>query len=166
MIGDATVSACGRYRYRLTRTWDAWSGLLTFVMFNPSTADALEDDNTIRRCLGYARDLGYGGIEVVNLYAWRATKPADLWAARASADIVGPENNAVLAEVLHKARQTDSLVIAAWGAHVRRDPQRVAEVCRMPNADRLHALAVTADGIPRHPLMLPLTARPEPWAVS
>lgn len=76
----AYLSADGLYRFALHRWWG--DGIrLGFVMLNPSTADAEIDDPTIRRCMGFARTLGFDGIRVVNLYAYRATKPADLWKA-------------------------------------------------------------------------------------
>ncbi len=71
------------YRYTLSRTWDTLTGVGTvvFVMLNPSTADEHVDDPTIRRCISFAKAAGFAGLYVVNLFAWRATKPADLWAA-------------------------------------------------------------------------------------
>ncbi len=77
---EAVISDCGRYRYRLTRRWGD-GPLLSFIMLNPSTADAEVDDPTIRRCMGFARRDGYGGIVVGNLYAFRTTKPKALFAA-------------------------------------------------------------------------------------
>lgn len=74
----AVVSGDGRYRYALTRTWRPDAPLLTFVMLNPSTADAYADDPTIRRCIGFARREGAAGIRVANLFAYRATSPAAL----------------------------------------------------------------------------------------
>jgi hypothetical protein len=73
----ATISDCGRYRYTLGRTWSDEPPVL-FVMLNPSTADADVDDNTISKCIGFAKRWGHGGITVVNLYAWRATNPKEL----------------------------------------------------------------------------------------
>jgi hypothetical protein len=49
-----------------------------FVLLNPSTADETREDPTVRRCIGFARSLGYGALEVVNLYAYVATDPAEL----------------------------------------------------------------------------------------
>src|SRR5437868_12651695 len=71
---SAVISPCGKFRYRLTRQWGEGAAL-PFVMLNPSTADAEQDDPTIRKCVGFAKRMGYDGIEVVNLYAYRATKP-------------------------------------------------------------------------------------------
>src|SRR5689334_20041621 len=74
IVKSAVLSPCGLYRYRLTRRWGDGPALL-FVMLNPSTADATEDDPTIRRCTGFAKREGMPAIEVVNLFAWRATDP-------------------------------------------------------------------------------------------
>ena len=84
----AVISKCGAYRYSLTRKWSD-APLLSFVMLNPSTADAKEDDPTIRRCIGFARREGAGGLIVANLYALRSSSPEALWAAR---DPIGPQN--------------------------------------------------------------------------
>src|SRR6185369_17379869 len=85
----AVISKCGKYRYSLRREWIGGAGTVCFIMLNPSTADASVDDPTIRRCIGFAQRWGYQILEVVNLYAYRATRPRDMFAA---ADPVGPEN--------------------------------------------------------------------------
>lgn len=89
MRSDAVISDDGLYRYLLERHWDDTTSSCTFVMLNPSTADALVDDPTIRRCVGFAKSFGCGSLRVVNLYAYRATKPAELWTVD---DPVGPAN--------------------------------------------------------------------------
>lgn len=155
----ARISSDQRYRYTLVRRWGP--GLpLQFVMLNPSTADADLDDPTIRRCVGFARDLGAHGIVVVNLYAYRATKPADLWLAD---DPVGPDADLYLAAVARRTAIEGALTIAAWGTNAT--PERVEQaldVMVYRCGARLHALGVTKDGHPRHPLYLPATARPVP----
>ncbi|MEQ8317967.1 MAG: DUF1643 domain-containing protein [Phycisphaerales bacterium] len=78
---SAVFSRCGRYRYRLDRIVDpAASKTVAWVMLNPSTADANSDDQTLRRVRGFSASAckGVGRIVVVNLYAFRATNPADL----------------------------------------------------------------------------------------
>lgn len=164
---SALISGCGTYRYRLTRDL-VDGGLLpegrqtvTFVMLNPSTADATQDDPTIRRCRGFARALGAGTLVVVNLYALRSTDPKELWR---HPDPVGPDNDAHLTAVLERAAVMDELVIAAWGANARQD--RVAAFLALPRADRVSALGMTKAGAPSHPLYLRASARPTPWPVS
>lgn len=149
---SATFSPCRRYRYALWRTWDAARPGVLFIGLNPSTADEVADDPTIRRCMGYARSWGYGGVCVANLFAWRATKPADL---RAAEDPVGADNDAWLARLADGA----SLVVAAWGNHgawLGRS-REVAEM--LPD---LHCLQRNRSGEPTHPLYLRRGLRPMP----
>lgn len=156
---SAHLSADGRYRYTLERRWAPAPSAL-FVMLNPSTADAQLDDPTIRRCRGFALALGAGGLTVVNLYAYRATNPADLWTVE---DPIGPDNDDTLLTNVRGHVEAEAPVIAAWGAHGR--PARVAHVLDLLGdlAGQLTALGVTSHGAPRHPLYLPAATRPAPW---
>ena len=154
----ADMSPDGVYRYLLGRRWTD-GPRATFVMLNPSTADAWGDDPTVRRCIGFARSWGMGAVQVVNLYAFRSTDPAALWR---TPDPVGPDNDAVL--VACALAWTAAPLVAAWGAHAK--PGRVRDVLALPGMDRLQALGVTKNGSPRHPLYLPATAALRPWLVA
>lgn len=90
MRSGANFSRCRRFRYALWREWDATLPAVMLIGLNPSTADANHNDPTIRRCIGFARDWGFGGVRVLNLFAFRATYPDDL---KAAADPVGPRND-------------------------------------------------------------------------
>jgi len=160
MHRQATISACGRYRYTLERCWptlEDGKGVALFVMLNPSKADAQVDDPTIRKCVGFARRWGYNAIEVVNLFAWRATKPPDLQAAHeAGHDVIGPENDSAIRAASARAR----IVIVAWGAEAGRaylghNHARIDHVCRLLHPAALHALRLTKDGHPAHPSRIP-----------
>lgn len=154
---SARLSKCGRYRYNLTRSWATGPSAL-FVMLNPSTATVDIDDPTIRKCVGFARRLGYSGIEVVNLFAVRSTDPAGVLAV---ADPVGPDNDSAITDALDRC----PLVICAWGAHAtgmlkRVGPVRIEEVLRLLRRNHVPCcLGKSADGSPRHPLMLPYSAQ-------
>jgi hypothetical protein len=74
----AVISDCGRYRYLLRRTWDYKKPRALICMLNPSTADAKQDDATIRSCVRLLSSIGYGSFEVVNVFAHRATDPKEL----------------------------------------------------------------------------------------
>lgn len=156
---SAEFSPCGRFRYRLTRTWDAAAPALLFVMLNPSTADASDDDPTIRRCIGFGRRERAGGLVVVNLFAFRATDPKALENAP---DPIGPDN-ARWVETC--AAEASGPIIAAWGASVpRRHEDAVGQkILPLLPANRLRCLGRTASGAPRHPLYLLATAALEPW---
>lgn len=143
MRGGATFDQTGTYRYHLWREWEGSLPPVTFVMLNPSTAGAEADDPTIRRCLGFARAWGYGRLEVVNLFGYRATSPRDLFAAQ---DPEGPGNS----RYLRKATAGD--VIAAWGNHGRSATQSLRSVIAQPG---VQCLGMTALGQPVHPLYVP-----------
>lgn len=141
---SAVLSDDGRYRYLLTRTWFLGAPKLTFVMLNPSTADASVDDPTIRRCMGFARASQFGGIRVVNLFAFRATDPKVMLRA---IDPVGPENDGYIYGAC-----LDRTVIAAWGANATRERVKaVGKILASANAN-VFSLGVTKANQPRHPL--------------
>lgn len=156
MTALAIVSECGRYRYRLSRCWGNGPYLL-FVMLNPSTADGLEDDRTIRRCIGFAKAHGFGSMEVVNLFALRATDPREL---SLSADPVGPVND----EAIAHAAAAAGAVCLAYGAHrlVDARAQVVLPLLRRAGA-HLQCLRITRSGYPEHPLYLPGSRRLSPF---
>ena len=135
----ATFSADRRYRYRLWRRWDGARPVVAFVMLNPSTADARRDDPTIRRCIGFAKSWGFGGMEVVNLFAYRTTDPGEL---RRVTDPVGADNDRHIRRAIARA----DLVVLAWGARTRS-----RRLLSLPHA---RCLGLTRAGQPRHPLYL------------
>ena len=157
---SAVLSEDGVYRYRLTRRW-GFGPTALFIMLNPSTADAMQDDPTIRRCRGYVKTWGMNAVEVVYLYAYRATKPADLPRERAA---VGPENDRHIRAALRDVWITNGVAVAAWGAHGKAD--RVAEVVDLAHSGRipLLALGTTKGGHPRHPLYVKGDTALSPWA--
>lgn len=157
-MSSAVLSGCGTYRYRLGRTWDPALPGACFVMLNPSTADARVDDPTIRRCVGFARNMGAGWLTVVNLFALRSTDPRAL---ASHTDPIGPENDAHIVDAAGRA----TVVIAAWGAD-RFAPARAEAVRHLLAPRALHALGVTKDGAPRHPLYLRGDAELAPWPSS
>ncbi len=149
----AEFSACGRYRYKLWRTWDDSCPPVMFIMLNPSTADATQNDPTIRRCIGFARDWGYGGVRVGNLFAWRTPYPGAL---RSAPDPIGEDNDTALRDLAEGA----ALVVAAWGVHGAWQ-ERAQAFCQEFSRP-LHALGITKSGEPAHPLRLRRTCSPFP----
>jgi hypothetical protein len=155
---SATFSRCRRYRYTLWRQWhrvdSAHCKYAMFIGLNPSTADEVRDDPTVRRCIGFAKAWGFDALCMTNLFAYRATDPQEMLA---QADPVGPRNNRHLVDAAARAQ----IVVAAWGAHgIHR--RRAARVTAMLPA--LHYLTLTKAGQPGHPLYLRSDLQPVPWA--
>lgn len=153
----AMLSEDGIYRYRLWRIWDDAKPMAVWIMLNPSTADASRDDPTIRRCIGFSRAFDFGGMEIVNLYALRATNPATL---RTVADPTGPNNDE------HIRRACSGIgagrVICAWGASVYA-LHRASAVRQLiwHEVGQPWCLGKTKDGSPFHPLYRPNSTRLE-----
>lgn len=156
MTSAAVLSDCGFYRYTLTRVWNVSLPRLVFIMLNPSTADASVNDNTIRRCIRFGQDMGYGSIEVVNLFAFRATNPDDLMQRGYP---VGPDNDRYVLEAITRA----DAVICAWGTFAQGHPRirEVLDILQLFGVQPL-ALELTAQGHPKHPLYIRADARPVP----
>lgn len=160
---EAVFSVDRVRRYVLVRLWES-APPMTWIMLNPSTADAFADDPTIKRCKAFARREGCGGINVVNLFAHRATHPAAL---RRAADPVGPANDQAIEVYAREAH----LVVVAWGAGGALNGRAGDVGQRLTAAGvQLRCLGITKDGHPKHPLArgrerVPDDAPLVPWRV-
>lgn len=152
----ADLSADGAHRLVLGRRWSDELPVVAFIGLNPSTADATEDDPTVRRCAGFARAWGYGGVLIANLFTFRAADPRVLAACQTPLTF-GADN------ALRDVGEAADLVIEAWGAHAMasasgRDRHvRALLAGRAPRA----VLGLTQDGAPRHPLYAPAGTVPQ-----
>lgn len=157
MIRDAWLSDCGTYRWTLERSWGegpaAW-----WVMLNPSTADALVDDPTIRRCVGFSQREGCGGLTVVNLFGLRTTRPVHLGE---HADPIGPETPRLLRRAAAHAAG-GGLTVVAWGAHQITRWLSVHTLAQFSDGSAF-CLGKTKDGHPRHPLYVKADQPLVPW---
>lgn len=156
MYSGAELSPDRVYRYRLWRIWSDKSKTLAFIMLNPSTAAEARNDPTIERCVRRARLLGFGVVEVVNLFALRSTQPDALYK---HPDPIGPDNDRQIVAVARRS----ALVICAWGVHGMLNG-RGAHVRRMLRDHDLHhhiaALRMLRCGEPGHPLYVPYAQQP------
>ena len=160
MKKSAEFSPDRKYRYTLERTWDESKGTVVFIGLNPSTADESVDDPTIRRCIGYAKDWGYGRLVMLNIFAFRATNPTDLYKEK---EPVGLLNKFYITEEIRKA----DLVITAWGTHGKwlgRGLEVYHEICEAVPQHKINALGFTKEGYPRHPLYLRSDLEPVTWS--
>lgn len=160
----AVVSEDRKYRYRLTRSWKRNGDYCTWIMLNPSTADASVNDPTIMKCCRFSEAWGYAGINVVNLFAFRATDFRDMMRAE---DPIGPDNDFNLMKTVLTSRR----IICAWGNHGRfmgRD-QLVLQSLREAKLE-IHCLKLNEPkiipggelpGCPAHPLYQRGDCKPE-----
>lgn len=162
----AGFSDCRRYRYTLNRLVPvtfrfeprAFTGdLVQFIGLNPSTADEVLNDPTIRKCIGFASRLGFARMCMTNLFAWRSTDPLRMLEA---VEPVGADNLQHIIDVAARA----SLIIVCWGVrggHLGQDSVVLDALGRV--GKRVHCLRITKGGFPEHPLYIPYSAQPEPY---
>jgi hypothetical protein len=156
MKGHAEFDETMRYRYVLTRQWDD-RPMACFVMMNPSIADEKVLDPTVRRCVNYSKLWGYGGLLVLNLFAYRTPSIPELFRARLRGqDIIGGERNSLEAIQANISKRAVGIVIAAWGVHARERGFLALEKLR-----GLHALGFNKDHSPKHPLYLYAGLQPQ-----
>lgn len=152
MKKGAKFSKCRKYRHVLWRIWKEDTPYALFIGLNPSTADEIEDDPTIIRCINFAKDWGYGGLMMANLFAFRATDPNILFQTK---DPIGPEND----EYLLKVSLPAGIIIGAWGnkgGYLNRADKIIG---MLPN---IYCLKLNKTGHPAHPLYLSSKLKPKP----
>lgn len=150
MQTQAEFSPCGKYRYSFYQQWDASKPNVMFIGLNPTAMDDKQSNPTLKRCINYAQDWGFGGLYVTNLFALLALTPKDLKQAK---NPIGQHND----EWLKTAANNCDLIIAAWGNdgdYLNRGQQLVTLI---PN---LKCLKINQSGQPAHPLYQPKTAMP------
>lgn len=155
----ANISRCGLYRYRLWRRWGDGDHI-AWIMLNPSTADALDDDPTIRRCTAFSREWGCEYMAVVNLFALRSTDPRNL---KQASDPIGSDNYRLIIDACFDPY--NKYVVAAWGAvtgMMRSQAVTVTEMLVRMDIE-LYSLGTTKDGHPRHPLYVPKNTPLKRW---
>ena len=160
----------GDYRYLLWREWNssytldsrynegnlsnALSGkTVSFIMLNPSRADARINDPTITRCINFAKFWGYERLEVVNLFAYRTPYPSLL---KQAAEPIGRDNDRYIIESAEKSDR----VILAWGNNGTWQQQDSYVLKLLKNYHNLYSLGITKRGCPCHPLYLCSTTKP------
>lgn len=160
----AKISHDKKYRYHLVRVWDTDKNMVAFVGLNPSTADETKDDPTIKKCMTYAKDWGYGGILMLNLFAFRSTDASVL---EKEIDPIGPEADRWINQTLENPLIKE--VIVCWGNqipnHLRRRAALVFSLIR-GQGKKINCLRVNSNGSPAHPLYLPANAKRITWLPS
>lgn len=157
----ACFSECEKYRYALWRRFtpslleeegSKKERLLMWLMLNPSTADESKNDPTIERCERRAIAMGFDGIYIANIFAWRSTDPEGL---KLTSDPVGPCNDAAIIGGAYAS----SMIICGWGKHGGERGRNVCKILRT-NGYLPYALEINKDGSPKHPLYIGYDKKP------
>lgn len=164
---DAVISNCGTYRYRLDRdvsplAFDIGAPHVAWIMVNPSTADATQDDATIRKVRGFTERMNGTGFTVGNLFSYRATDVRELKTAPYP---TGPDDDFWLNQIISMSDK----VMVAWGPmaklpkHLRNRFEKVVKIAKH-EGQKLYCLGTAKDGHPLHPLMQPYSAEIREWS--
>ena len=160
MTCGAEFDASMKYRYKLWRGWNLARPKLLWILLNPSTADELKDDPTLKRCIKFSLLWNFGGLEIVNLFAFRSTGPALL----AKVDAVGPHNDDHILGAISLAHE----IVVGWGNYgdLHGRGKEVIELIRKSGFNKpIRCLGHTRSGNPRHPLYMPYSALPRTFAI-
>lgn len=151
-ISRSHFSPCRSYRYSLDRIWNSHDPSVLFILFNPSTADETKDDPTLRRCIQFAKNWGYGGLRIVNLYSLRSSNPKRVTLHNAPK---GPYHHYQFYQSLRDFRD----VVCAWGLNGGPIPSSF-----FTDSHQVFYLGLNKDGSPKHPLYLPASAELLRWS--
>lgn len=158
---SAVISDCEKYRYSLERKWDETKPRVMFLMLNPSTADANVDDATIRRCIGFAKNWGFGSLCVGNLFAYRSTNPKELLKTKEPMGILNKWHLDFMAK-------ESEMIVCAWGNApiVNKLGKKFGENYKpLKGIENLHYIDLSNDGTPKHPLYLKSELMPKKYEV-
>lgn len=154
-LRGAVFSECRRYRYVLWRIWNQEMLPMAVIGLNPSTADEVDNDPTVTRCINYAKDWGFGGLYMLNAFALKSTDPKKM---KKAIEPVGKLNDRYIRRYVKRAAMT----LLAWGndgIHL----ERADGILENLQGIELHCLGTTGSGQPRHPLYLARNLRPILW---
>ena len=160
-MGEAVISDCGAYRYRLERDIGQQGPVFAFFGVNPSTADASIDDATVRKWRGFTERFGGSRFIVGNVFAYRST---DVRAVARASDPKGPENRYHIRQIIQDA----DIIVPCWGSTLKvpdrlRADFTVFGIGLTKTGKPVRIFGRTKSGDPLHPLMLPYSTQLQDW---
>ena len=167
MRRSAIISPCTRYRYWLEREWDRRKPVLSVCMLNPSSADDKREDPTLLALIHFATLWGYGGLAIVNLYAWRSPTPALM---KTKPERMGPNNALHRREAMLMGAIHSGSMLVAWGndGNWEGEAEQFAAWATEQIGVDLVCLGTTLSGAPKHPMArgkyrIPRDQQPVMW---
>ena len=150
ILFGARFSKCRKYRYTLWRIWDDSKPKIMFLGLNPSTADEINNDPTVTRCINYSKSWGYGGMYMMNIFAFRTTYPIEL---KKTNDPVGKNNDYWIQKIYNNAHKC----VGVWG-NDGEFKNRFEVIFKL--IPKLYCLKINNSGQPAHPLYLRSDLKP------
>ena len=121
--------------------------MVMFIGLNPSTADEVQLDPTVRRCVNFSKTWGYGSICMTNIFAIRSTNPKVMLK---DPEPIGEDNN----HWLIKTAEDSDLIVAAWGNHGIHLNRGDEVASMLDKYGVIQCLDITKKGQPKHPLYI------------
>lgn len=159
MSGDPKLT--NNHRSLLVREWLGNGGAVNWIMLNPSTADDVFDDPTIRKCIGFSKRWGFSRLVVTNLFTFRATDPKDL---KRCADVDWARAVGLADGALIEQAKAATIIVAAWGNHGNLYGRAKDVVERVLPGRKFYCIGITKQGMPLHPVMAGYTNKPIEYA--
>ncbi len=161
MLKTAEISNCETYRYQLKRQWESEENLVLFICLNPATADAENNDKTCNRYIEFAKEHGYSGLIITNVFAFRSEFPNEMKNAE---NPVGLLND----EWIIKSIRLCKAIVVGWGndgAYQNRDIE-VLKILKEHGKDKLiFCLGKNTNGQPSHPSRLTKGTKFQPFDI-
>ena len=114
----AVFSDDKKHRLLLKKEWDKSKPTATIILINPNTADTLNVDTTTLLIINNLNKLGFGSVDIVNMYSRIALKL--YFRFNSDDDLLDSEND----EIILKSAEKSDRIIIAWGS-VGNNSQRV-----------------------------------------
>lgn len=139
---------------------------VVFVGVNPSKADHIDDDHTVRKLAGFCQLWGYSDFTVINVFSRVATKVKEL--SKPGLVAMSPRARDHFVQACTEA----DLLVPMWGSRnklprsLHADVDWTAQFLRSSYSNRLMVFGMTESGDPKHPLMLPYTTPLRPWGLK
>lgn len=149
---DGYISSCKKYRYFIEREWDSSLDKAMFILLNPSETGLYEDNPTIRKCMGFSKGLGYGGIYLANLYSYRATNPKELKKVIEKKGEIYAQGEKNI-EIIKKLEKRSDILILGWGNNAK-NFQMSQDILKILDRKKMRCLDITKEGEPKHPLYI------------
>ncbi|MGG3158446.1 DUF1643 domain-containing protein [Priestia megaterium] len=137
-----------KHRFFLSCTWNSSLKSALFIMLNPSWADENRCDDTVSKCIHYAKKINCGSVKIVNLFSLITPNPNDLL-------ISSFRNHQDNLKWQKESLKKSDYVVAAWGEQGVwfNASYKILRLIEKYEID-IYCISTNRYGLPRHPARL------------